>query len=451
MQPLYWGIFMTDGNYLKVLIFSMAIGATPLAVSEELAKSLNVLTLRELESEMINQSLDIKIKSYEVDAAKEKREALPSNHIPRLTLDGNFKYLSEIPEINMAPGRTLKFGDNKNYSIGPTLSMTIFDFNSKENLQTSLDKNLSSKENEAKGLKANILFKVRFHYLNIVFLQEKRNLISESLKVANKQLKDVIAKNRFGSGSKLDLLTAQKEVHELESQLKEIDFNVTAEQIELYKITFHQKIKNADLIGNTNRLENLNDLQSRFMNYKQFAQDAGSNAKVKSMKDLSDSFESQAQSISKQRYPKINLIARTSLDYPNGPDLNAFNQNTIGVSLSMPLFDGGEISHNVNEKNLQAMALKTQAINEERNINESVFLATKRIENLQEQNEIIQKKTDETSEIAYLMYKSYQDGRATFIEVERANVKRRESKLSLSSNQYQIILNLIQLANVAGE
>jgi outer membrane protein TolC len=232
---------------------------------------------------------------------------------------------------------------------------------------------------------------------------------------------------------------------------KKLTFNVTAEQTELYKITFHQKIKNADLIGNTNRLENLNDLQSRFMNYKQFTQDAGSNAKVKSMKDLSDSFESHAQSISKQRYPKINLIARTSLDYPNGPDLTAFNQNTIGVSLSMPLFDGGEISHNVNEKNLHAMALKTQAINEERNINESVFLATKRIENLQEQNEIIQKKIDESSEIAHLMYKSYQDGRATFIEVERANVKRRESKLSLSSNQYQIILNLIQLANVAGE
>lgn len=63
---------MTEGNYLKVLIFSIALGTSPLAVSEELAKSLNVLTLRELESEMINQSLDIKIKSYEVDAAKEK-------------------------------------------------------------------------------------------------------------------------------------------------------------------------------------------------------------------------------------------------------------------------------------------------------------------------------------------------------------------------------------------
>lgn len=63
MQPLYWGIFMTEGNYLKVLIFLMALGTSPLAVSEELAKSLNVLTLRELESEMINQSLDIKLKA----------------------------------------------------------------------------------------------------------------------------------------------------------------------------------------------------------------------------------------------------------------------------------------------------------------------------------------------------------------------------------------------------
>ena len=61
---------MTSGNHLKVLTFSIVLSTSPLAISEELAKSLDVLTLRELESEMINQSLDIKIKSYEVDAAK---------------------------------------------------------------------------------------------------------------------------------------------------------------------------------------------------------------------------------------------------------------------------------------------------------------------------------------------------------------------------------------------
>lgn len=436
---------------LKLLAFFVAIHISPLALGMESGSSINILTLKELETEMLIHSLDLKSKEYEVEAAKEKREALPSNYIPKLTLDGNYKYLSEIPEISMVPGTTLKFGDNNNYSIGPTLSVTLLDFNSKSHQQDSLDNNLSAKENESKSLKVNQLFKTRFHYLNLVFLQEKRNLISNSLQVANQQLKDVISKKRFGSGSKLDLLTAQKEVHELESQHKEITFNIIAEQAEIFNITFHPKIKEIDFENSANRLENLIELQNRFANYQKITLDELKNSQVESLRDLSDSYESQAKSISKQRYPKVQLIARTSVDYPNGPNTTQFNQNAVGVSLSMPLFDGGEISHTVNEKKYQAMALRHQAQSEERIIHESVQLTLKRIKNLQEQNEIIQKKIDESGEIAKLLYKSYQDGRTTFIEVERANVKSRESRLSLSSNQYQIILNLIQLANLAGE
>ena len=44
--------------------------------------------------------------------------------------------------------------------------------------------------------------------------------------MANKQLKDVTDRKNVGAGSNLDLLTAQKEVHELESQLKEVIFSI---------------------------------------------------------------------------------------------------------------------------------------------------------------------------------------------------------------------------------
>ncbi|NUN06525.1 MAG: hypothetical protein HUU57_12270 [Bdellovibrio sp.] len=67
---------MTNANYLKIFIFSITLDTSSLAIEEEMAKSLNVLTLQELESEMINQALDIKLKGYEVDAAKEKRAAV---------------------------------------------------------------------------------------------------------------------------------------------------------------------------------------------------------------------------------------------------------------------------------------------------------------------------------------------------------------------------------------
>ncbi len=284
-----------------------------------------------------------------------------------------------------------------------------------------------------------------------MLLLEKRAVIANSLKVAQKQLKDVSSKQRFGSGSRLDLLTAQKEVHELESLLKETSFNIEAEKSELYKVSSSQKIKEINFESDQNYLEKLEFIKNRFISYKSRNYITIENARIKSLKDQSESLENHASSISKQRYPKVNLFAKSSLDYPNGPDLTPFNQNAVGITLSMPIFDGGELSHSAGEKQNQALALSHQVLNEERNLNESIQLLLKRIDNLTEQNEIIQKKIIESNEISKLLYKSYLEGHTTFIEVERANVKSREAQLNLSTNVYQITFNLIQLANIAGE
>ncbi len=451
MQLLNLGNYMPKLNHMKILAIIYII-STPLHVfGMEPDSKNNVLTLNDLEAVALNQSLDIKSKEYEVIATQEKSHSLTSNYIPKLSLEGSYKYLSEIPEINMAPGRVLKFGDNINYSIGPTLTMTLFDFGAKSQLQKSLNMNVSAKKNEVNNLKSNVLFKSRLHYINLALLLEKRVLIANSLKVAHKQLKDVSSKQRFGSGSRLDLLTAQKEVHELESLLKETSFNIEAEKSELYKVSSSQKIKEINFESDQNYLEKLEFIKNRFINYKSRNYITIENARIKSLKDQSESLENHASSISKQRYPKVNLFVKSSLDYPNGPDLTPFNQNAVGITLSMPIFDGGELSHSAGEKQNQALALSHQVLNEERNLNESIQLLLKRIDNLTEQNEIIQKKIIESNEISKLLYKSYLEGHTTFIEVERANVKSREAQLNLSTNVYQITFNLIQLANIAGE
>lgn len=451
MQLYYLGNHMKKLKRMKLLAL-LYIVSTPLStLNAEISIKNEILTLKDIEASMLSQSLDIKSKEYEVVVANEKRDALTSNYNPKLSLEGSYKYLSEIPEINMSQSRTLKFGDNKNYSFGPTLTMTLFDFGVKSQLQNSLNKNISAKKNEVNNLISNTLFKTRFHYINLALLFEKKSVIANSLNVANKQLKDVTSKQRFGSGSILDLLIAQKEVHELESLLTETIFNIEAEASELYKISYFEKLKETNYKSDQNNLERLDLIKNRFIGYKSRIYKTLENARIKNLMDLSESLESQANSISKQRYPKINLFAKSSIDYPNGPDLTSFNQNTVGITLSMPLFDGGEISHNAGEKHNQALALKQLALNEERNMNESIQLVMKRIDNLTEQNEIIQKKIIESNEISKLLYKSYLEGHTTFIEVERANVKSREAQLNLSTNVYQITFNLIQLANIAGE
>jgi len=162
---------MRNLTFLKPFLLISAYFVPSGFCDEDIVRASNLLTLRELETAMLDQSLETKSKEYEVAAAKEKRESLPSNYIPRLVLEGSFKYSSDVPEINGAPGRTLQFSDNKVYSIGPTLTMTLVDFNSKAHLQDSLDKALSAKQNEEMSLKSNVLFKVRYHYINLAFLR----------------------------------------------------------------------------------------------------------------------------------------------------------------------------------------------------------------------------------------------------------------------------------------
>lgn len=425
---------------LRTILVSLAIIYGGQATANE------VIQLQDIENSVLEKSNDIKSKKFEVEAAIEKRQALPSSYMPKLTLDANYKYLSVVPEIDMGPGKTLNFGDNKNYSIGPTLTLTLFDGNAKSSQQYALDKNLSSKKHGESNLRSSTLFKARFHYLNLVLLVDKRDLLLESLEVAKNQLKDVSVKKRLGAGSRLDLLTAKKEVHELESQYMEVDYNITAEKTELLKISHFEKIGR-----HLNRFETFELLIKKFEHYEEQHLDEKSNSKVKSIKDLAESLDGQARAINNSKLPRLSLVARSSYDYPNGPKLEHFNQNTIGLQLSMPLFDGGEINHLSAEKRMESQALKMRGIEEERNISESFVLIGKRIKNLKEQNKIIKQKIKETREIASLVFRSYQEGRSTFLDVERVNVKNREAKLSLSLNQHQIIFNLIQLAALAGE
>lgn len=101
-------------KYMKLLTLFYVV-STPLStLNAEISIKNEILTLNDIEASMLSQSLDIKSKEYEVIVANEKRDALTSNFIPKLSLEGSYKYLSEIPEINMSPSRTLKFGDNKN-------------------------------------------------------------------------------------------------------------------------------------------------------------------------------------------------------------------------------------------------------------------------------------------------------------------------------------------------
>lgn len=442
----------------KIVILTLV-----LMTSREAFSTVRNIKLQEIEKTVIERSYELKAKQAESGAIAEKAEALGSTFLPKLTLDAYYRYVSEIPTLATAPGRQLQFGDNQNYSVGPTVNMVLYDFGARKGQQESLVSMASSKKWEWQTLTKNVLQQTRFHYVNLVLLAEKQILLKESIKVAQDQLRDVEIRNRMGAGTKVDLLSARKEVNELLTQYKDTQGLMSVEIGELQRLLDDINLENISSPvaekaqinefkgANIIALEDFDVVSERLSKFETQSLNPQNHPRIRALKEAALASEQSAESIRSGRWPKLGLYARASQDYPNGPILETVDQRVIAVSFSMPLFDGGEITHSSQEKKATADSLKFQATHEERNIQHLYVLSLEKIKNLREQSSIIQKKIDESREIADLMFRSYKEGRSTFLEVERANVKYREAKLGLAYNQYHIINHLIILAALNGD
>lgn len=451
--------FMQVNNkQISFLIFITSLWALP-----TLASNFRDLSLSALEKDVILESDLLKSKKYDIEAGLAKRKANPSSFIPKFALEGYYKYVTEVPSLSMGPGRELKFGDNENYSLGATMNMVLLDFNSKNELQKSLDSSVLAKKYELQSLTEDLLQKVRFHYINLFLISERQVLLSESHKLAKDQLRDVLKRIKFGSGTKVDRLTANKEVIELKSQFLETQSQMSVELSEIQKLTssikqdflqspISSKVNSSDFKGhNVIRIDSYEYLLKKFTPFLDKKIETNTHPKVAAINEQSRSLVQQSESIKKGRLPKVSLFARSALDYPNGPIKDEIHQNVVGLSFTMPLFDGGELSHSIQEKRASSESLRALSRAQNTALMGLYALTIEKIRNLKEQSNVLEKKVQESHEIAKLIFQSYMDGRSTFLEVERANIKHRESKQQLALNHYHTLNHLMILAALTGD
>ncbi len=428
-----------------------------------LAGNYRELSLTALEKDVLQESDLLKSKKFDLEAGVAKRNANPSSYMPKFSLDGYYKYVTEIPSLSIGPGKELQFGDNENYSLGASMNMVLLDFNAKKDHQESLDRSVKAKKYELQSLTEDILQKVRFHYINLFLISEKQVLLSESLKLAKDQLRDVENRIKFGTGTRVDRLSARKEVIELKSQFLETQSQMSIELSEIQKLTgnIQQDILQSPISfmvessefksQNIIKIDSYNKLLKKFSPFLERQIKIQSHPKVAAIEEQARSQELQSESIKSGRLPKISLFARSSLDYPNGPIKEDIHQNVVGLTLSMPLFDGGEISHSIQEKRANSDSFKAMARAQNTSLLALYTVTLEKIRNLKEQKNVLEKKVQDSDEIAKLIFQSYMDGRATFIEVERANIKHRESKQQLSLNHYHTLNHLMILAALTGD
>jgi len=425
------------------------------------------LSLRDLTQSALQRSPRLQAARLDYESALGAASASGAAGLPRVSLDGNYRYVTEVPSFTLPPrGPSLTFGDNNNYNVGVSLTWTLWDFMSQTNQTASLDAVAESKYEVYQAARRQLLLAVRLAYFQVQTGLEHVRLLGDSLKVAQAEFADIEKQSTLGSASRMDMLSSHQEVLDFERQFRQAQAGLAGSLRDLFSLTggrepadfslpldgrmeshLPQDVPGASvwLSGDLDR-EPLEALKKQAQ-----TPPDGSVPQLRVYALMADAARLASAAVQSQLYPRIAVSGRSDYEYPNGPVLQTIQQNSAGASLSMILFDWGALGNDADSRRKQSESALKSLDQAGTDLARDWNKANDALRSLQAQQSLNQKSVAETEELATLTYNSYRAGRARFLEVESANFRALAAKVQSSDNDLQILMQMSILASLSGE
>lgn len=425
------------------------------------------VTLKAAEESALATSKQYKSAKLSAEAARAAAAASRTLLYPRLSLEGGLRYNDVVPAIAMpaALGGARPLGDNWNYSLGPSASWTLYDGGALRYGWQSAGKAAASRSAEAENARRQAVLKARTAYFQLQLALERVYLIGENLQLSLSRLKDISLGARAGSRSRLDEIRASQETlarkrdllrarADLSGALRDFSFITGLELPGDVSLPLDARMAGRDYGGTEPaslfvRAEPYAAILGRLLP----AARSGLEPELPSVKALGEAeraYRAQAGAYRAERFPRLTLGARSSVDYPNGPNLYSFVQNSASLALSLPLFESGRSSEKEKESVFNAAsALEKRdeaAIAAKRDFDKALDA----YKALMAEESINIEALDDAAEAAKLAYEAYKAGGGIWLDVESANFKELQAKTTAAETNAEILLKLALLDSLTG-
>lgn len=441
---------------LFILLLSAPAGAAELSV-----------TLKAAEEGALAVSNQYRAARLAAEAAGAGAAAAGALLRPRLALEGGLRYAHVVPEIAMpaALGGARPLGDNWNYTLGPSAYWTLFDGGALGYGRDAALKTAAARSAEAESARRQVLLKARGAYFGLQLALERVYLIGENLQLSLAQLKDISQGARAGARSRLDEIRARQETlarrrdlvrarAELSAALRDFCFLTGLEPPAGAALPMDARLAGRGLEEGQEaelyiKAEPYTDILGRLLPAAGAAPDPDLPS-VAALRSAALAYGAAAGAYKAERLPRLTLGARSSVDYPNGPNLYSFVQNSASLSLSLPLFESGRLAQKRRESELHAAAA------EERRGEAALAAGRDFSKALDAYNALLAEQAinidaiDDAGEAARLSYEAYKAGAGTWLDVETANLKALQARTTAAAANAEILQKLAVLDSLSG-
>jgi outer membrane protein TolC len=416
------------------------------------------LKLSEAEQKALSTSHRLKAFEADEDAAKEGSNAQFANLFPKLSLQGNYLYSAQIPSITIGGFPPIPFGTNSTYSIGPNLTYTLWDTFSGRKSYRAASLLAEARAEDRKSARLQLLYTVRAAYVQVQLGLEELRLINDSLDLARAQEKDVDTRFRAGAAARLDVVTAQRSVLSYEIQFKQRQAELGSEFKDLLALLRDESVHDISQPGppgikNVSLVVKLDGLEESLTSFGslEIPKPDDKQPQIRSLDLQARSSEESASSQTAKLFPTIQVSGAVSQMRPYMPSPPDFLQETVGVTLSVPLFIGDPTPSQAAQQRSEALAADFRKAQLTEDIDRDFIKARALLESLKGQQQLAIEDVHQSETAAELYYSSYRAGKVNLIDVQNANLQALQSKVNAARIDAQILSQIVLLKSLSGK
>lgn len=195
------------------------------------------LSLNELTQTALANSAQLQAAKMGYESSRSEALSEGNAEFPRLGLSGNYFYQTYVPEFSILPNTpSVEFGESNNWQVWATLNWNLWDFRSQHQMANSATAASESQEQLYEATVRQVTLAVRLAYFQAKVNSDQVRLLGDSLKVAQAQYADIGHQAKFGTASRMDLLSSHQEVINYQRQFRQAQASLAQSLRDLFAL-----------------------------------------------------------------------------------------------------------------------------------------------------------------------------------------------------------------------
>ncbi len=434
-------------NFKEIVVY-LSVACATIGISQaQQAGSLNSnATLDELINYALSNKIELKQAQIDKEIGEREIASALSGWFPQINASGNYTHNIQIPTANIN-GQNINMGQKNTASMVFQADQAIINPGL---FQASKASRFIREQNDLniEDARINTVVDVSKAYYDILTSEEQINIINENIARLQRQYTEANARYETGLVDKTDYKRAQISLNNANAELK------SANEFRRYKYDYLKTLLGLNPSAPVSlSFENQNMESNILLDTTELLQYAN-RVEIKQLQTLQNIQKLNTQYQKWNYLPRLGAFANYGLNYRNNQFGDLFQDNfpnsSVGLSLSIPIFQGTKRVQEIRKSELQESRLDLEMENLENQIGAqySAAMASYRANMNEWRN--AKENMDLSEEVYNTIKLQYDAGVKTYLELMTAETDLKTSQLNYLNALYAVLSSKLDIQKALG-